>query len=526
MTRRGLARAALAIAGVTVAARVMGFLRVLVFAHTVGTNPLGDTYQTANALPNLVFEIVAGGALAAAVVPVIAGAIERGDTEHARQTASALLTWVVVLLTPVAVVGAVFGRPLMSLLAGATADPATRAAKVAVGARMLRIFMPQVVLYGVGIVTGGVLQAHRRFLGPALAPLLSSLVVIGCYVTFAAVSSTSSLGALTRGQEYLLAVGTTAGVAVLALSLLVPLRRLGLRLRPTLALPDGVASSVRRLALAGVAAVAAQQVALGVALRLANAQPGAVVVHQIATTLYLLPWAVLAVPVATSAFPTMSAAYATGDATAYAAVTAGALRAVLLAMCAAAAVLAAAAWPVAAIVAGPTADALPRAVVAFAPGLVGYGVLALLTRALYARHRARDVAVATVAGFAVAAGVAVALAAAFARADRVTAIGLGNSCGMTLAAVLLVVSLRRAAGAEALAGAARTVAVAVAAAVVAAYAGAAVAHRTGTLAGVVLAPAVTCAVYAAAVLAARLPAAREVRALLRPPRAARREPAG
>jgi putative peptidoglycan lipid II flippase len=521
--RAALARAAYGIAAVTAAARIVGFLRIVVFARTVGTTPLGDTYQTANTLPNIVFEIVAGGALAAAVVPVFAGAVERGDRDAARRTASALLTWAVVLLVPVALLGAVLGRPLMTLLAGGTADPALRAAKIDVGARMLVVFMPQVVLYGVGIVLTGVLQAHRRFLGPALAPLLSSVVVIGCYVAYGAVAaSRGSLAGLTRGEELLLSLGTTAGVAVLTLSMFVPLRATGLTLTPTLRLPEGVASRVGRLAAAGVAAVVAQQLALAVVLRLCNVEPGAVVVYQIALTLYLLPWAVLAVPVATSAFPALAAAYESGDTAGYAAVSAGALRTVLLAMGLAAAVLVAAARPLALLVAGAQpavraapADAIPHAVAAFAPGLLGYGVLALLTRALYARHRARAVAAATAAGFATAALLAVLLVHAASRgalhlsphADRVAAIGLANSLGMTLAGVVLVVALRRTAGGAAASGALRTAALAVTAAAVAALVGTYVAHAARDLPALVTAAAAAlaaAAVYVAPVAVLRL----------------------
>jgi putative peptidoglycan lipid II flippase len=517
VTGRTLARAALAIAAVTVAARVFGFLRVAVFARTVGTNPLGDTYQTANTLPNLVFELVAGGALAAAVVPVVAGAVERGDLERTRRVASGLLTWVVVLLTPVAVVGALLGRPLMSLLVGSTGDPALRAAKVDVGARMLVLFMPQVVLYGVGIVVTGVLQAHRRFLGPALAPLLSSVVVIGCYVTYGAVSRGGGLAGLTRGEELLLALGTTAGVAVLSLSLLVPLRGLGLRLRPSLSLPAGVAASVRRLALAGVAAIAAQQVALAVVLRLTNAEPGAVVGYQIAYTLFLLPWAVLAVPVATTAFPAMAAAYDGGDSAAYASVTAGSLRIVLVAMGLAASVLVASASPVAAVVVGDSSSAVARGVVAFAPGLLGYGVLALLTRALYARHRARDVAVATVAAFGVTAILAVVLSSALGLGDRVAAVALAHSVGMTAGGVLLLLALRRSSGAAASAGAARALAVAVAAGAVAALVGSAAASAASGAPdwlAAIATPILTASLYATAIALGHPATAAEVRTQL------------
>jgi putative peptidoglycan lipid II flippase len=517
---RRLARAALLIAAVTVAARVVGFLRIAVFARTVGTTPLGDTYQTANTLPNILFEIVAGGALAAAVVPVVAST---DDREHTRAVVSGLLTWTVLLLVPVALVGMALGRPLTALLVGGTADPALRQAKVDVGSRMLLVFLPQVVLYGVGVVLAGTLQAHRRFVGPAVAPLLSSLVVIGAYVAYRAVAaSPGSLADLSRGEELLLSAGTTAGVAALSLSLLVPLRRLGLRLRPALSLPAGVGPRVRRLAAAAVVGVVAQQLALAVVLRLCNVAPGAVVVHQIALTVYLLPWAVLAVPVATAAFPALASA----SAARYAEVASGALRVVLLAMAWAAAVLVAAAWPLASVVAGASPGAaggaaggavpeaaLPHAIAAFAPGLVGYGVLALLTRALYARDRGRDVAVATVAGFAVAAGLAVAFASVASTTDRVAAVGLANTIGMSLAGLLLVLSLRRAASPAALAGAPATLAVAVPAAAVAAACGAYASRVGPALAGAALAGLVATAVYAAAT--SRLPAAREAFSLLR-----------
>ncbi|MDQ1712207.1 MAG: putative peptidoglycan lipid flippase [Frankiaceae bacterium] len=532
--REGLARAAFAIAAVTVAARVFGFLRVVVFARTVGTTPLGDAYQTANTLPNILFEIVAGGALAAVVVPVVAGAVGRGDREAARQTAAGLLTWVVVLLAPVALLGAVLGRPLMTLLAGGTADPALRAAKIDVGARMLVLFMPQVVLYGLGIVATGVLQAHRRFVAPALAPLLSSVVVIGCYAAYGAVAvRRGDIGSLTRGEELLLALGTTLGVAVLTLAVLLPLRSLRLSLRPTLTLPPGVGGRVGRLAASGVAAVVAQQLALAVVLRLCNVEPGAVVVYQIAFTLYLLPWAVLAVPIATSAFPALAAAYDAADDPAYAAVAAGSLRAVLLAMALATALLVACAAPLATLVAGAQPSvraaapgAIPRAVAAFAPGLVGYGVLALLTRALYARHRARAVAAASVAGFACAAALAVVFVGAVSngafglssRVDRVAAVGAANSVGMAVAALVLVAALRRTASPAAVLGALRTAAVSLAAAAVAAFAGGWAAHALRSapaLLALVASSAAAVAVFAAVVRAARLPAAAEAMALVR-----------
>lgn len=457
---RVLLGAAAGIALVTLAARVVGFGRVAVLSRTLGTSCVGDTYQAANYLPNVVFEVVAGGALASLVVPVLAGTVASGDRVAASRTASALLSWTVAILVPVALLGALTAPLLMRALVGS--DP-TCSGAVATGSRMLVVFMPQVVLYGVGIVVAGVLQAHRRFLGPALAPLLSSLIVITAYLLYATRGAVDELAALTRSQELMLSVGTTLGVAVLSLGLLVPLRRCGLRLRPTFGFPPGVAVRVRRLALAGIAGLAAQQVALVVALRLAtnDRTAGSVIVFTVATALFLLPWSVLAVPVATSVFPQLTSSAGAGAEAEYAATSSRAIRVVLLAMTGAAAVLAVAAVPVARLlvrgVPGPESSAvLASATLAFAPGLVGYGLLALLARALYARGDGRTPAIATVAGWLVVAAADLALVAALPEVDRVVLLGVGNTLGVSVAAVLLLLGLRRSAGPPALAGAGRS----------------------------------------------------------------------
>jgi len=442
---RTLAGAAAGIGAVTALARIGGFGRTAVLTRTLGPGCVGDTYQTANQLPNVVFEVVAGGALAALVVPLLAGAVSAGDRGTAGRTTSALLTWTVMILVPITVLGVLAAPFALHVVAGGS--PRCGHALLEVGARLLRVFMPQVVLYGLGVVLTGVLQAHRRFLGPALAPLLSSLVVIAAYLAYAG-QGRVPLERLGGARELTLSVGTTLGVAALVLPLLLPLRRCGLPLRPTLSFPPGVAARARSLAAAGVAGLAAQQVALLVALRLANGgQRGDVVVFLVATALFLLPWAVLAVPVATTAFPELSAAAETGQESAYADVAAGALRAVLVLTAGAAALLVAVAGPAAGVLVlgAPGPDrvaALAGAIRAFAPGLVGYGLLALLGRALYARGDAHTPAAATVTGWLV---VALAdLALVHLGTGRVVALGLGNTIGMTAAGLLLLLGLRRA----------------------------------------------------------------------------------
>src|SRR6478672_13159249 len=97
--RAGFASVAAAVAGLTLASRLVGFGRSLVFSKTVGDTCLGDAYNAANSLPNVLFEIVAGGVLAGVVVPVVARHVGGGRRDESSATASALLTWTLLVLT-------------------------------------------------------------------------------------------------------------------------------------------------------------------------------------------------------------------------------------------------------------------------------------------------------------------------------------------------------------------------------------------------------------------------------------------
>ena len=429
---------------------------------------VGNAYSTANQLPNVLFEVVAGGALAGAVVPLLAGPLSRSlapgaGPEHRAEvdrTASALLTWAVAVLAPLALLVALLAGPLVRLTGvGGGCDGAT-----ALATRMLVVFSPQVVLYGIGVVLAGVLTAHRRLVWPALGPLLSSLVVMGAYLAFArtAQGARDDALALPAAAEAWLAWGTTAGVVVMTLPMLWPVRSAGVRLRPTFAFPPGVARRALALAGAGVVTLLAQQASVVAVLLLANG-PGSTAtlnVFQYTQAVYLLPYALLAVPLATSAFPRLAERAATHDTEGFAATAAWTTRAILLVSSAGAAVLVAVAVPVAAFFghldSGEVSEMAP-ALVAMAPGLVGFALVAHVGRALYALERGRAAATATVAGWLAVVVAMVALALVVpSPGDVAVALGGGTSIGMTVAGVALVVALRRCAGPAALDGLART----------------------------------------------------------------------
>lgn len=441
----------------TLASRLLGFLRWVVQAATVGSGAMAGAYSSANQIPNVFYEVVVGGALAGTVVPLLAGAIAHGKREKVRETASGLLGLTLAVLVPLALLMALFAEPLAQLLV--TSDTRMGADKAAITywggshqlvVAFLRMFALQIPLYGLGVVLTGVLQAYNRFTWPALAPIFSSLVVMLTYGIY---------GALIDAGHYAQAVlvlgwGTTAGVAALSLPLLWPMHRLGLGLRARLRLPAGTFTQLRSLAGAGIAALIAQQISVltvvAVARRYGSA--GTIAIYQYTQAIYVLPYAVLAVPLATVVYPQLAARLAskhvsreTKD------LIANSTALVTLAACVGAGALMLGA-PVAQQVFGliTTVDYMGAALVAFAPGLVGYALIYQLTRVLYVLDAARSAALATCLGWLVVAGASWMFSANAKGAAVLVYLGAASSAGMSLAGVALALVLARRVGARAL----------------------------------------------------------------------------
>lgn len=441
----------------TLASRLLGFLRWVVQAATVGSGAMAGAYSSANQIPNVFYEVVVGGALAGTVVPLLAGAIAHGQREKVRETASGLLGLTLAVLVPLAVLMALFAEPLAQLLV--TSDTRMGADKAAItywgGSHQLvvvflRMFALQIPLYGLGVVLTGVLQAYNRFTWPALAPIFSSLVVMLTYGIY---------GLLIDAGHYARAVlvlgwGTTAGVAALSLPLLWPVHRLGLGLRARLRLPAGTFTQLRSLAEAGIAALIAQQISVltvvAVARRYGSA--GTIAIYQYTQAIYVLPYAVLAVPLATVVYPQLAARLAskhvsreTKD------LIANSTALVTLAACVGAGALMLGA-PLAQQVFGliTTVDYMGAALVAFAPGLVGYALIYQLTRVLYVLDAARSAALATCLGWLVVAGASWMFSANSKGAAVLVYLGAASSAGMSLAGVALALVLARRVGARAL----------------------------------------------------------------------------
>ena len=126
-----------------VAARVTGLLRVVAVGGALGTTYLGNTYQTANLVSNLLFELLAAGILSSVLVPPFVALLDGGRREEAERLAGAVLGVALAVLGVVTVAGLVARPWIMGALTFAVPDDAVRDAEVKLGGFLLWVFVPR-----------------------------------------------------------------------------------------------------------------------------------------------------------------------------------------------------------------------------------------------------------------------------------------------------------------------------------------------------------------------------------------------
>jgi putative peptidoglycan lipid II flippase len=438
-----------------VLSRATGLLRVLAVGGALGATFLGNVYQTANLVSNLMFELLAAGMLSSVLVPPFVALLDADRRDDAERLAGALLGVTLAVLGAVTV-AALLARPwIMRALTVTVADAGVRRDEIRLGSFLLVFFVPQVLLYAVGAVATAVLHSSRRFAAAALAPIANNVVVIATMVGFWLLTHDSAGGGaglrLDPGARLLLACGTTAGVLAMTAVPVLALRRAGLRLRPRWDPHHPGLRAIARAGLWGAAALAMSQVLLVTTLVLANRVEGGVVAYQIAFTMFLLPHALLAHPVLTTLYPRLAAEAAGRRWDAFAAALARGARTIVFWTVPAAALLAVLAGPALGLIRVGAldpdgADLVAGVLAAYALGVTGYAGIHLLTRASYA---AGDVRTPAVVGLGVALGGSALMVAGFAAStgdDRVVALGLAHSVAMVVGATVLLAVVRRRVG--------------------------------------------------------------------------------
>jgi putative peptidoglycan lipid II flippase len=370
---------------------------------------------------------------------------------------------------------------------------------------MIQVFAPQVVFYCVAVVLIGLLQAYRRFAGPAVAPILVSLVLIASYLGFSALNQGRSLARIPLAAELVLSVGATLAIGALLVTLIVPAWRLHIRFKLTLGLPPEVARRVGALVTVGIVEFLATSLSSLVVIVLANGRgtTGALVLFNYSFLVFSAMYAVLATSIVTSAFPALSAQ----DGEQLDRAAAGSTRAVLLMSWLGVAMVAAVAVPAAHVLARHSGQ-VPQLVTGFllfAPGLAGQAVIANLSRLMLAIGRFKLAALSLGGSWLVVIVLDVVLVELVPAHLVVGALALGNTIGQTLVAIPVVIVTRRIRGRAALAGVSRAWLAGLGAGAVGAAAGVLVAvglHASGKLMSAAAAVVATCfaiAAYAVAI---------------------------
>ena len=443
-----LARSTATMTALTFLSRITGMVRNVVVVAVLGVTFLGNTYQSANTVPNLLFELIAAGVLQAVLIPTLVDLAAKGEEDEAEHVARSVLGLAGAALAVLAVLGAVAAPFVMRLLVAGVDDPAVRDDQVRLGTILLWFFLPQVVLYASNMVATGVLNAKGHFAVPAFAPLLNNVVVITSYLLFAYLrhGAEPSLD-LSGAQIAVLGLGTTLGVVTFCMAPVIAAVRSGTSLRPRF---DWRHPSVRRIARLGgwaAAFLASTNVLLGVVLVLANHVEGGVVAWSLGFTIFTLPHALVALPVLTTLFPTMSRYAASGDDAAYQRTVASGVRAIAYLVLPAGAAMLTLALPMARLLRFGEyhhggVDAVAAATAAFGPGLVGYGTFLFLARALYARGDTRTPAVVNMAVVAAGAVCMVAVFSLVHGSARVAALAGTHSAAYLLGALTLYLIVR------------------------------------------------------------------------------------
>jgi len=299
-----IARSTATMSVLTALSRVTGYLRIAAIAYAIGADRIADSYNLANNMPNMLYELFAGGILSSLFIPIFIQYFANKKQDEAWQVASIVLNLTFVGLAAVAILSAVFAFPLVRLQT--LTVPATDAQ---LATFFFRFFALQIVFYGFCAIFTGLLNSFRRFAAPMISPLANNIfviaVILGAYVPL---RDTHPQLALT-----LLALGTTLGVVVMAAAQVPSLLRIRPRFTWTL---DWRHPAIRRLfilALPVIGYVLSNMAGLTVQQNLAFQFEGGVAAWTYAWVFFQLPYGIFAVAIATAFFPELSEQWTTGD---------------------------------------------------------------------------------------------------------------------------------------------------------------------------------------------------------------------
>ncbi|CAN5158409.1 murein biosynthesis integral membrane protein MurJ [soil metagenome] len=430
----------------TALSRVTGLVRVGALTYALGLGPLSDAYNLANNTPNIVYELILGGVLSATLVPVFV----RHDDDDDPDATSAVVTVAVAALVALTVV-AVIAAPLIIKAYTWRLSPDQAAAQEQVAVPLLRLFLPQMLFYGLTAIGTALLNARRRFVVPAFAPVLNNVAVSTVLIALPRVADRPLTLDSVRDDRVLLVLlglGTTAGIAAMTVVLWPAVRAAGWRLRWNPAWRHPSVRAVGRLSGWTFGYVAANQVALFVILALANRGGGSLSAYAYAFVFFQLPHGLFSVSIMTTFVPDLAATASRADWGEFRARFSLGVRLMILVALPAAVGYGLLARPLVAALLNRglfsggdallTADVLAN----FAVGLLGFSVYLFTLRAFYAMHDTRTPFFLNLAENAINVALGLALVGRY----GVQGLAFAYSIAYTVAAVIALAALRRRVG--------------------------------------------------------------------------------
>lgn len=376
-TTRALAKAGIVVTAAFVLSRILGYARVMVIGAMVPVGPELDAFFAAFRIPDLLFQLVAAGALSSALIPVIAGLFASDQEARAWRVVSTVATLMLAALLVLAAIVLALAPQLVNIIA-----PGFDEAGSATTAELTRIMVLSPLFLAAGAVATSVLNAKSRFGAAALAPLVYNLVIIA-----SAVLLVPSLGVTG------LAIGVVAGAAGHVLVQLPALGRLGARIRPRLELGDAQARKVLLLMVPRAVGLGATQIVFLVMTSLASTlEAGSISVFSFAFAVLQIPIGVIGVPLGIVLLPSLSREAATGAVAGFRRLLVGGLSLLAWVMISVTALAMVTATDVVRLLFDHGAfdeAALERTattLTVFLAGLTAHSLIAVIARAFYARQ--------------------------------------------------------------------------------------------------------------------------------------------
>lgn len=297
----------------TLASRITGVFRDIALVAAIGTGIFSDTYSVANSIPNIIYILIAGGAINAVFIPALIRHME-DDPDEGKQFTDQLLTLVGLVLIGIVLITVLIAGLIVHLYATKLWTPE----EFDVATMFARWCLPQIFFYGLYTLASQILNSRNSFSLPMYAPIINNLIVIGTAAIFVSVmSQVPNADSVTTAQVNLLGFGTTLGVMAQALILIPALKKSGYNFKPNFQFRNVGNGKVGNLAKWTIGFVLVNQITFlmvsnltTLANVLVSGDPGTVSVgftsYQKGQLMMMLPHSIITVSIITALLPRLS----------------------------------------------------------------------------------------------------------------------------------------------------------------------------------------------------------------------------